>query len=188
MRARRLTDIDEKASAFVKASITPLEAPWRRHTLRISKIVIPAAVLLTLAAPAVHAQKSAKKKPAGSQTQTQKPQAAQETPRQASATDTFAAMDADHDGKITRAEWKGNAIGFAMLDRNADGVLSGDELKPAGRAPAQDATADAFAKLDRNHDGRLSRAEWQGAAQGFDLRDRDHDGAVTQAEYLQPKQ
>ncbi|MFL6261059.1 MAG: EF-hand domain-containing protein [Thermoanaerobaculia bacterium] len=153
--------------------------------MRISKTVIPAAILLTLAAPAVHAQKSAKKKPAGSQTQAQKPQ---EAPRQVSATDTFTAMDADHDGKITRAEWKGNAIGFAMLDRNADGVLSGDELKPAAQAPAQDATADTFAKLDRNHDGRLSRAEWQGAAKDFDLRDRDHDGAVTQAEYLQPKQ
>jgi Ca2+-binding EF-hand superfamily protein len=156
--------------------------------MKLPKIIIPAAILLTLAAPAVHAQKSAKKKPAGAQTQTQKPQAAQEAPRQASATDTFTAMDADHDGKITRAEWKGNAIGFAMLDRNADGVLSGDELKPSGQAPAQDATADTFAKLDRNHDGRLSRAEWQGAAKDFDLRDRDHDGAVSQEEYLQPKQ
>jgi Ca2+-binding EF-hand superfamily protein len=152
--------------------------------MRIPKTIIPAAILLTLAVPAVHAQKSAKK-PAQ---KPQKPQAVQEAPRQASATDTFTAMDADHDGKITRAEWKGNAIGFAMLDRNADGVLAGDELKPAAQAPAQDATADTFAKLDRNHDGRLSRAEWQGAAKDFDLRDRDHDGAVTQAEYLQPKQ
>jgi Ca2+-binding EF-hand superfamily protein len=156
--------------------------------MRIPKIIVPAAVLLTLAAPAVHAQKSTKKKPAGSQTQTQKPQAAQQETPQASATDTFAAMDADHDGKITRAEWKGNAIGFAMLDRNSDGVLSGAELKPSSQAPAQDVTADAFAKLDRNHDGRLSRAEWQGAAKDFDLRDRNHDGAVTQEEYLQPKQ
>src|SRR3954463_6645040 len=138
--------------------------------MRLPKTIIPAAVLLTLAVPAAHAQKSAKR-PA------QKPQTAQQAPaqqapvRQATAADTFAAMDTDHDGKITRAEWKGNAIGFAMLDRNGDGVLSGDELKPASHAPAQDASADTFAKLDRNHDDRLTRAEWQGDAKAFDLRD-----------------
>jgi EF hand len=152
--------------------------------MRLPKTIIPAAILLTLAVPAVHAQKSAKK-PAGSQ----KPQAAQQAPvRQATATDTFAAMDMDHDGKITRAEWKGNAIGFAMLDRNGDGILSGDELKPANHAPARDSSADTFAKLDRNHDGRLTRAEWQGDAKELDLRDRNHDGVVTKDEYLQPPQ
>jgi Ca2+-binding EF-hand superfamily protein len=147
--------------------------------MRIPKIVIPAAVLLTLAAPAVHAQKSGKK-PAGSQAQ--KPQAAR---RDASPSPLLAEMDADHDGKITRAEWKGNAIGFAMLDRNGDGVLSGDELRPADHPPAPDAAAEAFARLDRDHDGRLTRAEWQGDAKDFALLDRDHDGVVTREEYLQ---
>ncbi len=91
--------------------------------MRIPKL-IPAAVLLVLAAPAVHAQKAATK-PAASQSQkAQKPQAAKEEKT------LFAEMDTDHDGKITRAEWKGNAIGFSMLDTNGDGVLSGDELKP----------------------------------------------------------
>lgn len=147
--------------------------------MRLPKTIIPAAILLTLSAPGVHAQKSGKKT-------VQKPQEAQASMRQATTqTAPFAGMDADHDGKVTRAEWKGNAIGFAMLDRNSDGVLSGDELKPASQAQAQDATADTFAKLDRNHDNRLSRAEWQGAAKDFDLRDRDHDGVVTQEEYLQ---
>jgi hypothetical protein len=116
--------------------------------MRLPKTIIPAAILLTLAVPAAHAEKSAKK-PAHSKA---RPQAAQQAPaqqapaqkapaQQATAADTFAAMDTDHDGKITRAEWKGNAIGFAMLDRNGDGVLSGDELKPAGQTPAQGAPA-----------------------------------------------
>ena len=92
--------------------------------MRIPKL-IPAAVLLILAVPAVHAQKAATK-PAASQGQkAQKPQAAKEEKKT-----LFAEMDTDHDGKITRAEWKGNAIGFSMLDANNDGVLSGDELKP----------------------------------------------------------
>jgi len=102
--------------------------------MRLPKTLIPAAILLTLAVPAAQAAQKSAKKPA----QAQKPQAAQKAPaRQATAADTFAAMDTDHDGKITRAEWKGNAVGFAMLDRNGDGVLSGDELKPAAQAPAQ---------------------------------------------------
>ena len=115
--------------------------------MRLPKTIIPAAILLTLAVPAVHAQKSAKK-PAGSQAQ--KPQAAQQAQkapaapaaqqapvRQPAAADAFAAMDTDHDGKISRAEWKGNVIGFALLDRNGDGALSRDELKAAGYAPAE---------------------------------------------------
>lgn len=111
--------------------------------MRLPKTIVPVAILLTLAVPAAHAAKSAKK-PAGSKA---RPQAAQQAPaqkapaQQATAADTFAAMDTNHDGKITRDEWKGNAIGFAMLDRNGDGVLSGDELKPAGQAPAQGAPA-----------------------------------------------
>jgi hypothetical protein len=149
--------------------------------MRIPQL-IPVAILLTLAAPAVHAQKSAKK----TASPTQKPQTAQPAAvPQATPSTPFAGMDADHDGTITRAEWKGNAIGFAMLDTNGDGVLSGDELKPSSHAPAQDSTADTFAKLDRNHDGRLTRTEWKGAAKDFDLRDLNHDGVVSQDEYLQ---
>ena len=109
--------------------------------MRLPKTIVPAAILLTLAIPAAQAQKSAKK-PAGSQAQ--KPQATQQAPaqkapaQQATAADAFAAMDTDHDDKISRAEWKGNAVGFAMLDRNGDGTLSRDELKAGGYAETKD--------------------------------------------------
>src|SRR3954463_662231 len=118
--------------------------------MRLPKTIIPAAILLTLAVPAAQAEKSAQK-PAGSQPQ--KPQAAQQAQkapaapaaqqapvRQPAAADAFAAMDTDHDGKISRAEWKGNAIGFAMLDHNGDSALSRDEFKAAGYTPAQDSS------------------------------------------------
>jgi hypothetical protein len=88
--------------------------------MRIPKL-IPAAVLLVLAAPALHAEKTAKKQAGSQKAQPSQP---------AKGKTLFAEMDTDHDGKITRAEWKGNAIGFSMLDTNGDGVLSGDELKP----------------------------------------------------------
>lgn len=102
--------------------------------MRLPKTIIPAVILLTLAVPAAQARKSAKKPAQKPQTAQQAPAAQKAPARQATAADTFAAMDTNHDGKITRAEWTGNAVGFAMLDRNGDGVLSGDELKPAGHA------------------------------------------------------
>ena len=114
---------------------------------------------LALAAPALHAQTAAK-------------------PADGSP---FAAMDADHDGNITRAEWKGNDIGFAMRDANGDGVLSAAELAPAAQPEAPEA---AFARLDGNHDGSLAREEWTGPADDFDRLDKNRDGKVTRDEFL----
>jgi Ca2+-binding EF-hand superfamily protein len=90
-------------------------------------------------------------------------------------------MDADHDGTVTRAEWKGNDISFAMYDANGDGVLSGAELAPAVQP---EAPAAAFARLDRNHDGSLAREEWTGPADDFDRLDHNQDGKVSRDEYL----
>ena len=47
----------------------------------------------------------------------------------------FAAMDTDHDGRISRAEWLAagrHERGFAMMDADHDGFVTVDELK-AGR-------------------------------------------------------
>ena len=40
-------------------------------------------------------------------------------------------MDADKDGNITRAEWKGREQGFTRLDKNGDGKISADEIQSA---------------------------------------------------------
>lgn len=126
-----------------------------RHRSLIPTLIVS----LALAAPALHGQAAAKPAPGS----------------------PFAAMDADHDGKITRAEWKGNDIGFAMYDANGDGVLSGAELVPAGQP--EDPAA-AFARLDRDHDGRLTREEWTGPTDDFDRLDHNHDGKVARDEFL----
>lgn len=43
-------------------------------------------------------------------------------------------MDANGDGTVTRAEFEANARAmFARMDRNRDGVLSGEELTPPKR-------------------------------------------------------
>ena len=67
--------------------------------------------------------------------------------------------DADHDGKVSRAEFmtampngKGDpARRFAHLDRNNDGYIDRQEI---------DAAADRrFTRLDADGDGRVTKAE-----------------------------
>src|SRR5213595_2410467 len=40
----------------------------------------------------------------------------------------FQGLDRNHDGVITRAEWRGNDRSFQNEDWNGDGVLSGEEV------------------------------------------------------------
>lgn len=100
----------------------------------------------------------------------------------------FRGMDADHDGVITRAEWRGNDESFRQHDTNHDGVLSGDEvtaLEDAAATPRRrDDLVAAFTRADRDNDGRLGRHEWTPTLGSFDAADANHDGIVTRAEYL----
>jgi Ca2+-binding EF-hand superfamily protein len=144
--------------------------------MRIPQL-IPAAILLTLAVPAVQA--AGAKKPAAVPAPT--PQAAQPAP----SGQPFANLDGDHDGKVSRAEWKGSAVAFAMLDTNGDGTLSGDEMQPSSQAaPAGPGPADTFAQLDADHNGRLTGKEWPAGTSEFDRMDHNHDGAVSKDEFL----
>ncbi|CAN5651322.1 hypothetical protein BH24ACI5_BH24ACI5_19100 [soil metagenome] len=106
----------------------------------------------------------------------------------------FQGMDTDGDGRITRAEWRGNARSFRNHDWNNDGVLSGDEVRP-GAIRNQDArssdsrdfynwTVAGFRNVDRNGDGRITRNEWQYDPELFMRVDRNRDNILTQAEFL----
>ena len=101
----------------------------------------------------------------------------------------FGAMDAVNDGVITRAEWSGNAQSFREQDGNADGVLSGAEVRPAsGQAAPPDRNrreqmAARFERSDRNRDGRLTRAEWPGNDAMFNRMDKDRNLVVTYDEF-----
>lgn len=74
------------------------------------------------------------------------------------------AADADHDGKVSRAEFMAAMTGgkgdpakrFAHLDRNGDGFIDRQEIDAAATR--------RFGKLDADGDGHVSRQERKGGA------------------------
>ena len=100
----------------------------------------------------------------------------------------FQSMDTDHDGVITRAEWRGSDQAFRQQDTNHDGVLSGAEVAqpPAaelrGRRRAEFIAQ--FEHADRDGDRRLRRNEWTLDLGSFEQADENGDGMVTRAEFL----
>ena len=100
----------------------------------------------------------------------------------------FEQMDADHDGKLSRAEF---SAGFA------DAMLTVHNLSREGLiTPAQwnsverpGRAGSSFGRLDENHDGKLSRAEMSSGRERdaavnaiFDRIDTNHDGYISREE------
>ena len=92
----------------------------------------------------------------------------------------FRGMDRNHDGVISRYEWRGDERSFRNQDWNDDGVLSGREVRAnAARTRNRDSRVDAE---DRNRDGVIDRGEWMGNRGEFNRLDRNRDGVITSAE------
>lgn len=108
----------------------------------------------------------------------------------------FATLDADKDGKVTKAEVDAfHAAKVKAVDTNADGKLSAEELAAMQMAAMQQRAADRSARmianLDTDADGMLSEAEMAArpnAGRMFEMMDTDGDGAITQAEADAAKQ
>ena len=95
--------------------------------------------------------------------------------------DLLAAMDANGDGAVTRAEAQAARESmFTRIDADRDGYISQAERtamreQAARRAPRGNA--------DANGDGRISHSEFMGQPfRGFDMADANNDGVVTSAE------
>ena len=99
----------------------------------------------------------------------------------------FAAIDADMDGKITRAEVEAHrAARVAAFEADGDGKLSPAELKAQAMeragARADDMVARMVARHDSDGDGLISAAELAAGPsqmEMFDRIDRDGDGAIS---------
>jgi hypothetical protein len=109
-------------------------------------------------------------------------------PPATTATRRFSGMDANNDGRITRAEWRGSPRSFQVHDWNNDGVLSGDEVwqgstRPGGTFEDEDFDRrEQFEFLDVNNNGRIERSEWHADARSFNVLDRNNDNTLSLAE------
>jgi Ca2+-binding EF-hand superfamily protein len=87
----------------------------------------------------------------------------------------FRGMDLNQDGRITRAEWRGNARAFDRHDVNNDDVLSGTEVwLDAGEGVVAD-----FSRVDLDGNGHVTAQEWRRA---FTDLDANRDGSLTEDE------
>lgn len=103
----------------------------------------------------------------------------------------FAAMDANHDGRLTPTEHAAGAKAmFGKMDTNRDGKVTSAEMTAAHTVitgqpakPSDMAATDKIKALDDKRDGILSAEEHAtGAARMFAKMDADHDGTLSKDE------
>ena len=93
-------------------------------------------------------------------------------------------FDKDNDGKVSKEEFVGPAEHFTRMDKNADGFISADEVKPGnpprlgGEGP-QGMGQNFMQKFDKNNDGKVSKDEFTGRPDRFTLLDKNGDGFVS---------
>lgn len=118
----------------------------------------------------------------------------------------MSALDANHDGVISREELANAAGALKTLDKNQDGERDETELRPnfgpgggfgpmgdmrgqggpgdeRGSALSAEDETKRYMSLDKNDDGRLSTEEGPARMQGlFTRADADKDGVITKEE------
>lgn len=87
-------------------------------------------------------------------------------------------MDTNHDGQITREEWKGRDRGFQKADRNNDGIISREEARNGRRQLGKL----HLKQMDSNQDKQITRSEWSGDPEAFSRLDKNSDGIITKEE------
>lgn len=102
----------------------------------------------------------------------------------------FKIMDANRDGKVSRAEHAMAAKQmFTQCDANNDGIVTVAEMDAAmaakGEKPAKNdkTSAEKIQMIDQNGDGQLTAAEHEaGTEKMFGLMDKNGDGSLSKAE------
>ena len=117
-------------------------------------------------------------------------------PRQSSPPPPIAAVDVNHDGVLEANEIAKAAESLRKLDKDGDGTLTGDELRPqrasrprptpsvgtetgAAEPTQRPPTRSRLGAVDANKDGVIDAAEIGGASQLLAKLDKDGDGKVT---------
>jgi len=123
-----------------------------------------------------------------------------------------AALDANHDGVIDTGEIANASAALKALDKNGDGQLTTDELRPPHpNHPPGDQQGGSTANqqggpgggpqagphrhpplpimqvLDANHDGVIDASEIANAPAALKTLDKNRDGKLTRDEFLPPR-
>jgi Ca2+-binding EF-hand superfamily protein len=100
-------------------------------------------------------------------------------------------FDIDKDNNVSLDEYDGPMDAFKKHDKNADGVVTYDELYPERMAERMKAAAEMGPKpedlsiletMDANKDGRVGKDEFKGTDDAFKRLDRNGDGVITVAD------
>lgn len=91
--------------------------------------------------------------------------------------DRFVDLDIDRNGRLSRTEWHGTMQLFNALDANHDGVVTRVEMMGTELPP------ELFSSADINRDGAIALNEWHWSRTTFDRRDLNHDGRITRDEF-----
>jgi Ca2+-binding EF-hand superfamily protein len=97
----------------------------------------------------------------------------------------LSALDTDHDVTISSAEIAAAGKSLLTLDKNSDGQIAPDEMRPRQQTP-EERVSHLLDEWDTNKDGRISKAEAPNRMQQqFESIDTNHDGFLDKDELLQ---
>lgn len=97
----------------------------------------------------------------------------------------FNALDTDHDGEISAAEIAAASTSLLSLDKNGDGQIAADEMRPRQASP-EEMAQHFLDENDTDKDGKISRAEAPDFVKNqFDAIDKNGDGFLDKTEIQQ---